>query len=85
MKTYEEIKTELKLGNRSYVLADTLGEMPASGVWRSILNEVAQKLRELGDGEIHVEACFVMDKQRNPTDQDGDPSPGNVVLHKEAS
>lgn len=58
MKTYDEIKDELKRGNRSHTLADMLREMPASSVWRTILNEVSQKLREHGDGEIHVEWCF---------------------------
>lgn len=32
--------------------------------------EVSEKLREHGDGEIHVDACFVvMDKQRNELDE----------------
>ena len=83
MKPYEEIRTELKRGNRSHILADMLREMPASGVWRAILSEVSQKLREHGDGEIHVDACFVMDEQRYTTDQDDNTLTGNVVVHNE--
>jgi len=65
MKTYPEIIAELKLENRSHRLANMLREMPASTYWGPILQEVSEKLREHGDGEIHVDACFVMDAQRN--------------------
>ena len=83
MKTYLEITTELKLNNRSHKLAEMLREMPVSSYWGPILVEVSEKLREHGNGEIHVDACFVMDEQRNTTDQDGNPLPGHAVLHKE--
>ena len=69
MKTYLEITTELKLENRSHRLADMLKEMPAASYWRDILTEISEKLREHGNGEIHVDACFVMDKQRNEDEQ----------------
>jgi len=68
MKTYLEITTELKADNRSHRLAEMLREMPASTYWGPILTEVSEKLREHGDGEIHVDACFVMDRQRNESD-----------------
>jgi len=69
MKTYLEITTELKADNRSHRLADMLKEMPAAAYWRDILTEISEKLREHGDGQIHVDACFVMDKQRNELDE----------------
>lgn len=64
MKTHEEIKIELKRSNRSHQLASMLGEMPASTYWRPILDEITEKLRKLGDGEVNVEACNVLMRQK---------------------
>ena len=86
MKTYTEIKIELQRDNEHYKLAQMLIEMTPiqrTSFGADVLRKAAKELRKFGDQGIHVEACFVMDKQRNPVDEDGTPLPGSVVLHKE--